>query len=141
MAGRPPPDSSRTARTTSRTRWRGRPKRWSSWISSRPGIVAGEPQAVTIDGYAGLSVDVQVAPDWTTTCEGETTPVVMLMAEATGGDPGWSWGVLSGEHQRLIFLDLGGGDTVLIGIESVYPDRWDALLAEAMPIVESFDFK
>jgi hypothetical protein len=117
------------------------PEALVGWISSRPGIVAGEPQAVTIDGYTGLSVDVRVASDWTTTCEGETTPVVMLMAEATGGDPGWSWGILSGEHQRLIFLDLGDGDTVLIGIESVYPDRWDALLAEAMPIVESFDFK
>ena len=117
------------------------PEALVEWISTRPGIVATEPQAITIDGHAGLWVDVEVAPDWTGRCEDASKPIVILMAEASAASDAWNWGVLSGEKQRLILLDLGDGDTVLIGIESVYPDRWDALLAEAMPIVESFRFK
>lgn len=117
------------------------PEALIEWISTRPGIVATEPKPITIDDHAGLWIDVEVASDWTGRCADASKPIVITMAEATSDDAGWSWGVMSGEHQRLILLDLGDGDTVLIGIESVYPDRWDALLAEAMPIVESFDFK
>lgn len=117
------------------------PEALVDWISTRPGIVATEPQAITIDGHAGLWIDVEVAPDWTGRCPDASEPIVIIMAEATSDDAGWSWGVIRGEHQRLILLDLGDGDVVLIGIESVYPDRWDALVAEAMPIVESLRFK
>ena len=63
------------------------------------------------------------------------------MTKASGGADGWGWGIAGLERQRLILLDLGDGHTVIIGIDSTYPDRFDDLVAQAMPIVESFRFK
>ncbi len=53
----------------------------------------------------------------------------------------WTWGTGANEQQRYIFLDLGDGDVVMIVIDSSYPDRFDDLVAQAMPIIESFTFK
>ena len=44
-------------------------------------------------------------------------------------------------RQRLIFLDLGNERVAAILIRAVDPDQFDEFLAEAMPIVESFDFR
>jgi hypothetical protein len=41
---------------------------------------------------------------------------------------------------RLFLLDLGGGRTLLIDIEATDQAIWKALIAEAMPVVESFQF-
>jgi hypothetical protein len=41
---------------------------------------------------------------------------------------------------RLFLLDLGGGRTLLIDIEATDKATWSALVADAMPIVESFQF-
>ena len=57
--------------------------------------------------------------------------------KASDGGPTAIAGV---ERERLILLDLGQGDVVAIRIFSHDPARFDALVAEAMPIVESFRF-
>jgi len=38
-------------------------------------------------------------------------------------------------------VDLGEGDTVLIGIDTTQAERWEELRDQAMPIIESFRFK
>ena len=45
------------------------------------------------------------------------------------------------EQIRLILLDLGGGLTVAIVVNSSDPARFQALIDQAMPIVSSFTFK
>jgi hypothetical protein len=53
----------------------------------------------------------------------------------------WYLALASEGRQRLIFLDLGEGSRLLIAIASSDPARFDQLVADAMPIVESFTFK
>ena len=113
----------------------------AEWIASQPSVEATEPTPITIDGHAGLWLDVRIADDWTATCPDTTVPTAVLLTQASGGPDGWSWGMSGAEQVRFILLDLGDGDTVMFAIDSTDPDRFDGLVAEAMPIVESFDFK
>jgi hypothetical protein len=41
---------------------------------------------------------------------------------------------------RFVFLDIPGGGKLLIIVDSAHAADFEALLAEAMPIVESFQF-
>jgi hypothetical protein len=110
------------------------------WLRAQPSVVVSAPTNVTIDGHHGQQVDVTLAPTWTGTC-GSATPAASILGYARGGPDDWSWGIVAGEHQRLTLLDLGGGDVVMIAIDSTYPDRWADLLAQATPIVHSLHFK
>jgi hypothetical protein len=59
-----------------------------------------------------------------------------------GSQGGWDWRMSAVEKWRLILLDLGGNDVVAIVLDdSSSPSRFDELVSEAMPIVESFRFK
>jgi hypothetical protein len=58
--------------------------------------------------------------------------------EASDGGPVAIAGV---ERERLIVLDLGQGDVIGIRIFSHDPARFDALVAQAMPIIESIQFE
>jgi hypothetical protein len=42
---------------------------------------------------------------------------------------------------RVVFVDLPAGTTVAITIDVEDPATFDTLVGEAMPIVETFDFK
>ena len=117
------------------------PEALMQWITTRPGIAASEPQPMTIDGHPALWTDVATAADSSITCGGDADSIVPLLAEATGGDKGWDWAVAPTERQRLILVDLGEGDTVLIGIDTTQAERWEELRDQAMPIIESFRFK
>ena len=78
---------------------------------------------VEIGGLTGKQLDVQVDPDWTGTCPGDP-PGVDLKA-------GRSRGVL---------LDAPGRGVIVIFVGSLSSAGHEAFLAEAMPIVESFQF-
>jgi len=113
-------------------------------IASHPLLDAGDPTSITVDGHDGRMVDFAIADSRTETC-GFPRPVAPLLGEAigTGGSIGgepYVVGIMSPARMRLIFLDLGGERTVAIVIRSVDPARFEDFLAEAMPIVESFDF-
>jgi hypothetical protein len=115
------------------------------WFAAHPRLDAGEPQAVTIDGHEGRMIDFSIATSQTDTC-GFPRPVVGLLTEGVGaagsvGDGPYIVGIMAPARQRLIFLDLGNERVAAILIRSVDPDRFDDFLAEAMPIVESFDFR
>jgi hypothetical protein len=48
--------------------------------------------------------------------------------------------VYSNGATRLILLDRGDGSTLLIGLQIEDKAGWDVLRAEAMPVVDSFEF-
>ena len=125
-----------------------------AWIGSHPGLVVRDQQPVTIGGYSGQMLDLDVAPTWTATCpdwEADAGPFVPLFteggwlkADGTGGDNAYWWGPggfpgLTSDPERLILLDLDG-DTLAITIDSNVPDGQEALVETAMPIVETFEF-
>jgi hypothetical protein len=95
------------------------------------GIVANEalstsdPVDVTIGGLSGRQVDVQISPDWSGTC-------------APPQEPQRHW---MGQRLRIIVLDRPVAGTIGIGIGSKYAADFEAFLAEAMPIIESWQFE
>ena len=43
--------------------------------------------------------------------------------------------------ERVILLDSGGGRTLLVEIDAPDKAAFDVLVAESMPIIQSFQFK
>jgi hypothetical protein len=89
-------------------------------------LAACEPIVVTIGGLNVKQVDVLRNPDWTGTCpEDSELPA--------GLDP-------EDERTRGIFLEVPGRGVLVVILYSRSSAEHDAFLAEAMPIVESFQF-
>jgi hypothetical protein len=113
-------------------------------VAAHPGLTIGPPEHVTIDGHAGRRIDVAISPSWTTSCPEVTDPIVLLFTER-GRDMTGSGkeqpGIWRTDKARLILLDLGEGDVLLIQVTARDPAGFDALTTEAMPIVESLTFK
>lgn len=81
---------------------------------------------VTIGGVSGKQFDVRRNPDWTGTCDGDSS----LPA---GVDP-------DDERTRGFLLDVPGRGVYVVFLYSMSSAAMEAFLAEAMPIVESFEF-
>ncbi|MDF2735999.1 MAG: hypothetical protein K0S97_2623 [Chloroflexota bacterium] len=110
-------------------------------IAEHPGLDAGEPQEITIGGRSGWMVDATADAGWSGVCSGAPTPVTLLFGEdGKNASDGRAWGAMVTEASRYIFLELADQTVVLIEIAAT-TDRFDVLLAEAMPIVESFVFE
>ena len=77
-------------------------------------LVTSEPVDVTIGDLTGVWVDSYLDPDGTGDCPN---------MDARG---------------RFVFLDIPGGGKLLIMVDSVHSADFEAFVAEAMPIVESF---
>ncbi len=85
-----------------------------------------DPVDVTIGGLSGRQVDVQLSPDWSGSCPlGPDDPPTRDYKDA---------------RNRFIMLDTPDGGSIGIAISSTYSSEFEAFLAEAMPIVESFRF-
>jgi hypothetical protein len=95
-----------------------------------------EQPAVTIDGLQASVVDLAVTDAWTETCD-PANPFVA--APVLVGD--YHWALAKGDRMRVILVDLPAGATAAITIDVEDPATFDTLVAEAMPIVETFDFK
>ena len=135
-----PPCSAVLASEVGRT-----PDAFADWFAGHPYLEVGDPQDITIDGHDGRMIDVSIAASHSETC-GFPRPVVDLLGEDVGaagpvGNEPYSAGILAPARMRLIFLDLGNDRLVAILIRAVDPAHFEDFVAEAMPIVESFDFE
>ena len=112
----------------------------ATWLTTLPGLVTTEPAAVTIGGLSGLMVELSVAPTWTATCPYAATPgqpLVSTFSAPTAGD-GIDWNIQAEGRTRVILLDLPDGHALVIDIEGQNKADYDALLPEAMQVVNSF---
>lgn len=107
-----------------------------AWIRAHPGLVVTERPDITLDGLPATVLDLAVRDDWTETCD---TDNPFVAAPILIGDYHWALG--TGDRMRVILLDLPGGTTVGITVDPEDPATFDSLVAETMPIVESFDFR
>jgi hypothetical protein len=89
-------------------------------------LVTSKPVAVTIGDLTGTRVDAHLDPDWTGRC-----------ANNPGGPPTKEDKDYRG---RFVFLDIPGGGKLLIIVDSAHAADFEAFVADAMPIVESFQF-
>lgn len=98
-----------------------------AFLVASDAFVVSEPVDVTIGGLTGKQLDVRLDQNRpTATCPGDSPPVDL-------GD----------QRTRVTYLDTPSGTPAgIIGIAvgSKYSADHDAFLADAMPIVESFDF-
>ena len=101
------------------------------WLTTIPGLVMTRQIPLAIGGLGGLMVDVSVAPDWTDACSADGYINTFAV-------PGLSVG--PNTPARYILLDGGDGRTLLIDVQAPATVSWDAAMAAAMPIIESFEF-
>jgi hypothetical protein len=104
-----------------------------TWLRTVPGLITTAPTAITIDGHPAKWLDVRIDPTWKKTCPGETNPIVTFLNPGTA--------VSGNERERLILLDLGGGDVIATVVWARDQATFDAFVQEAMPIVQSFQFE
>jgi len=114
----------------------------ATWLTTLPGLVATAPAPVTVGGLSGFSVDLTVAPAWSQECPfSNGQPMVSLWSAAEPADTdGFDWGIGAGARMRVILLDIGDGRALLIDIEAATKADFDALLPDAMAVIESFQF-
>jgi hypothetical protein len=113
-----------------------------TWLTTLPGLVTSTPAPITIGGLSGKMVDLSVSPTWTATCPYAYSPGLRLVStlsgpEATGGI---DWNVQGEGRTRIIALDLGDGRALVIDIEAQNKADYDALLPDAMQVVNTFTF-
>jgi hypothetical protein len=106
-----------------------------AWLQRHPGLVVSEPQSTAIGGLNGTIVDLEMAEDWTGTCDA-AEPFVAAPIFFNG----YHLAIAAGDRQRFILLDLGDGDTLALNIDSRETADFDAFASEAMSIVETFEF-
>ena len=92
------------------------------FVKTREHITTSDSIPVTLSGLTGTQIDVAIEPGW------------------TGCIPGAPLGeaLTPGDRVRFIVLDRPGGDSLMIRLRA--PTNADALFAEAMPVVQSFQF-
>ena len=95
-------------------------------MAANEALVVSGVVDVTIGGLSGKQFDVRRNPDWTGTCTGDS-------GLPDGVDP-------DDERTRGLLLDVPGRGVLVIFIYSTSSAGHDAFLAEAMPVVESFEF-
>jgi hypothetical protein len=92
-------------------------------------LVANEAVATTglvdvaIGGLTGKQFDVRLDPDWTEPCPGDPPDLD-----------------LTDYRVRGLLLDVPGRGVIVIFVDSLHSAEYEAFLAEAMPIIESFQF-
>jgi hypothetical protein len=92
-------------------------------IVANDALATSTPVDVTIGGLTGKQFDVRLDPDWTESCPGDP-PTFDL------GDV----------RTRGILLELPDRSALAIFVNSLHSAGHEAFLAEAMPIIESFQF-
>jgi hypothetical protein len=113
------------------------------YIRGLKSIVSTVPAAITVDGHPGQWIDIKLAPTWTATCPGVpgSAPTAGILAYAGTDNDDYGIGLTGHEQERLVFVDLGSGNLMLVLVDSVDPARFDQLVTDAMPIIGSLHFK
>jgi hypothetical protein len=114
-----------------------------AWLASRPDLEVSEPQATSIGGLSGQSVELRVRDDASNGING--CPARPCVAIAYGIDsatrPTWTWNlnVWRGAASRLTVLE-NGDRLVLLVVTAWYANELETLLDSSRPIVDSMQF-
>jgi hypothetical protein len=111
----------------------------AAWIKGLPGLEVSNPTLASLGGLRGVSLDVAIRDDWTASCPfangNRTVPLI------TGpNDSSYHWVTYGDEKARLYILDVPGGGTVTVMVDTVFSDQFADLVAAAAPIVRSMEF-
>ena len=108
-------------------------------IARIPSLQVGARTPISIAGRSGTMFDVSLRPGWNRFCSvGGGVPVIRENVDSADGS---DWRMTATGRWRLILLDVAKGRTMAILIDALdEPSRFDDLVAQAMPIVTSFEF-
>ncbi len=105
-----------------------------AWIRSLKGLIVSSPALATIAGLPATSIDISIAPGWTTSCAfANGIPTVPLLFSA----PSLRWVVAGSERLRLYFVDVPGAGLVIVDLDSFDGAGFEGLLSTAAPVVKS----
>jgi hypothetical protein len=113
----------------------------ASHIARLDGLSVVDQGSIVVDGRPARVLDVGIDPAYRTQCpwsNGEPFRSMMMFADL-GGDGGVQ-GVAPGERARIIFVDIAPGRVTAIWIDGDAA-RFDALVRDGMPIVQTFHFE
>jgi hypothetical protein len=108
-----------------------------AYLKALPALQARSVTDLTVDGHPAKALDIALKPSDTATCPGFAAPDASYLA---GTPSGWGLDLYGQERSRVILVDAGGGDVLVIAIRSSDPTTFDQLVQSAMPIVASFHF-
>jgi hypothetical protein len=95
-------------------------------VRSNEALTTTKPIDITVGGLSGQWVDVRLDPRWAGSC-----------AHNENDPPTKDYGDV---RNRLILLDVPGRGPLGVAISSEYSADFEVFVADAMPIVESFEF-
>ena len=106
----------------------------AAWMVALPSLKATR-STMTIGGLQAEVVDAEIA-EGATVCN---WGVVLIASRTSKPDP-FNFGIVAGQHMRIILVDVLPERTVAIFLDDSQHPGFVALEKAAMPIVESFVF-
>jgi hypothetical protein len=110
----------------------------AGWIRAHPGLQVSESPAISVDGRQMLVLDIMAPDNYADACvdpEADISFVLLFI------HPGYSWGIVTGDRQRLILVEIDTDTAMLIGIDTVDPADIDAFVDEVQPILDTIRLK
>ena len=103
-----------------------------------PSVKVGAAARISVAGRSGTMFDVSLKPGWDRFCSvGGGVPVIRENVDSADG---LDWRMTATGRWRVILVDVAPGRTMAIVVDALgEPSQFDALVAEAMPIVTSFE--
>ena len=114
------------------------------YVRGLPSLRSSGPKTVSVDGHAATWIDVSLVPQEAMTCPdpGDVPAATILgISSVLREEPVYEVRLVGSERMRLVFVQIDSHATATIVIDSSDPSRFDALVARAMPIVQSFSFQ
>ena len=116
----------------------------AAWLASNTLLEVTPPQAATIGGLTGVSMEIRIAADAQN--QDPSCPVQVCVPFMKGLDPtppvewNWDWGSAGTEVQRLYLVTWTDGTVVAIFVDSLDGTSFDALTAAAEVILQTVQF-
>jgi hypothetical protein len=106
-----------------------------TWIRSLKGLLVTQPAMVTVGGLPATTIDLSIVPSWKQSCSfAKGVPTVQLLIDGTRQ---LHWVVAGVESLRLYLVDLPGGGTLIVNVDSFDGVGFPNLLTTGSPIVKS----
>jgi hypothetical protein len=109
----------------------------ADWLAGHPGLTTTEPVRRTIGGLDAITLVIEGSSEWTGTCEADQPFVAVPIFF---GQDGYHSALAPGNHYEVTLIDLADGNAVAVIVDAGIEADFESFVAEARPIVDSFEF-